>query len=280
MDSIRIARVTAVHRQAHAVDIILANDGARYAMVQVMAMAGSDWGRIDLPDVVRPKAVGDYMEGLGYEGGREMCAVVAFFYDKPVVLGFLLPPLGMMTFADKNRRVDRHASGVYSTIDGAGNLEVHHPSGTFLRMATSPAHEDLSGRDFDKRWSVPAADPVHVHLEVQSGGAAKVTIDLAPDGSVTVNAAGTVSVTAGGAATLTAPSVTLDTPTTHCTGAVTVDGLLTYKAGLSGTGGGAGTTITGTITQSGGTLSSNGIVLDSHHHSGVQPGAGNSGLPA
>ncbi len=185
----------------------------------------------------------------------------------------------MMTFADKNRRVDRHASGVYSTIDGAGNLEMHHPSSTFLRMATNPAHEDLSGHDFDKRWSVPAAAPVHVHLEVRSEGAAKVTIDLAPDGTVTVNAAGAVSVTAGGAATLTAPSVTLDTPSTHCTGAVTVDGLLTYKAGLSGIGGGAGTTITGTITQTGGTLSSNGIALDSHHHSGVQTGGGNTGGP-
>ena len=279
MDSLKIGRVTAVHPAAHAVDVIIVNDGTRLSMVQVMAMGGTDWGRVDLPDVVRPKAVGDYMQGAGFEGDREMNAVVAFCRGAPVVLGFLLPQVGQMTFADKNRRVDRHASGVYSTIDGAGNLEMHHPSGTFLRMATNPAHEDLSGHDFDKRWSVPAAAPVHVHLEVRSEGAAKVTIDLAPDGTVTVNAAGAVSVTAGGAATLTAPSVTLDTPSTHCTGAVTVDGLLTYKAGLSGIGGGAGTTITGTITQTGGTLSSNGIALDSHHHSGVQTGGGNTGGP-
>ena len=280
VDSIRIARVTAVHPKAHAVDLIIANDGTRYSMVQVMAMAGTDWGRVDLPNVVRPKADGDYMEGLGYTGAREMNAVVAFYQDGPVVLGFLLPQDCQMTFPDENRRVDRHASGVYSTIDGAGNFELAHPSGTFLRMATSPGHEDLTGQDFDGSWAVPEADPVHVHLEVAGSGGAKVTIDLAPDGTVTVNAAGAVSVTAGGAATVTAPSVTLDTPATHCTGTLTVDGLLTYKAGLAGTGGGPGTVITGSITQTGGAMSSNGVSLSSHHHTGVQTGSGNTGGPA
>lgn len=209
-----------------------------------------------------------------------MNAVVAFARGAPVVLGFLLPQVGQMTFSDKNRRVDRHVSGVYSTIDGAGSLEVHHPSGTYLRMAASPAHEDLTGQDFDGRWAVPAADPVHVHLEVKNGGGTTVLIDLAPSGAVTVHATGAVQVVADGGATVQAPTVTLDSPATHCTGALTVDGLLTYKAGMSGIGGGAGTTITGTITQTGGTLSSNGVALHTHTHGGVQRGGSNTDAPS
>ncbi|UGA38912.1 phage baseplate assembly protein V [Chromobacterium haemolyticum] len=50
-------------------------------------------------------------------------------------------------------------------------------------------------------------------------------------------------------------------------GATTSEGLLSYQAGLAGTGGGgAGTAISGTLTHSGGQLSSNGVVLDSHTH--------------
>ncbi|MDD5175749.1 MAG: phage baseplate assembly protein V [Sterolibacterium sp.] len=106
---------------------------------------------------------------------------------------------------------------------------------------------------------------------------------------------------AGGALTATgiqtaliqaAVSVTLDTPSTHCTGdlhvdgdvqvdgTATVDDLLTYGNGIAGTGGANNNVITGSLTQTSGTLSSNGIVLDSHHHTGVQPGSGNTGGPA
>lgn len=75
-------------------------------------------------------------------------------------------------------------------------------------------------------------------------------------------------------------SVTLDTPLTHCTGKLTTDDLLTYGNGLAGTGGVHGNTITGNLTHTDGHLSSNGIVLHTHHHTGVQPGGGNTGAPA
>lgn len=80
-------------------------------------------------------------------------------------------------------------------------------------------------------------------------------------------------------------SVTLDTPLTHITGQCVVDDLLTYKNGLAGTGGGNGSKITGSIkhegthTQTGGSLSSNGVVLDAHAHTGVEPGGSNTGGP-
>lgn len=103
-----------------------------------------------------------------------------------------------------------------------------------------------------------------------------------PDGAVIGydHATGHADIT--GVVTVTvhaAGSITLDAPATTVTGMLTVQGLLTYQAGLAGTGGGAGTTISGTIVQTGGTLSSNGIVLATHTHPGVQAGGSNTGGP-
>lgn len=69
------------------------------------------------------------------------------------------------------------------------------------------------------------------------------------------------------------PEITLD-------GRVTVTDLLSYQAGMSGKNGrGNGTSITGDLTHNNGSLSSNGVVLHSHTHSGVQTGGGNTGEP-
>lgn len=82
-----------------------------------------------------------------------------------------------------------------------------------------------------------------------------------------------------------AVSVTLDTPLTHCTGdlhvngTATIDDLLTYGNGIAGTGGANNNIITGDFVQTAGTLSSNGIALDTHVHTGVLPGGGTSGGP-
>jgi phage baseplate assembly protein V len=75
-------------------------------------------------------------------------------------------------------------------------------------------------------------------------------------------------------------SVTADTPHTHITGVLEVDGLLIYHDGITGQGGGNGNTISGDFTHTAGNLSSNGIVLHTHYHTGVQPGAGNTAGPA
>ncbi|UUM20887.1 Gp138 family membrane-puncturing spike protein [Mycoavidus sp. SF9855] len=60
---------------------------------------------------------------------------------------------------------------------------------------------------------------------------------------------------------------------------VVVEQLLTYQAGLSGTGSAAGTTISGNISHSGGELSSNGVTLHAHRHDGVKAGSDVSGGP-
>lgn len=89
-----------------------------------------------------------------------------------------------------------------------------------------------------------------------------------------------IRLTEGGALQINAPGgTTITTPKTLNTGTLTTQGMLTYQAGMSGNGGGAGTVISGSMTQSGGTLSSNGVALSTHTHSGVASGGDNTGAP-
>lgn len=109
-----------------------------------------------------------------------------------------------------------------------------------------------------------------------------------PDGARIAydHVSGALTVTGIQTATIEAAvSVTLDTPLTHCTGNLHVDGtatiddLLTYGNGIAGTGGENDNVITGEFVQTAGVLSSNGIVLATHTHTGVQPGGGSTGGP-
>lgn len=66
------------------------------------------------------------------------------------------------------------------------------------------------------------------------------------------------------------------TPLATFSHAVTVNGLFSYKAGMSGQGGGQ---LAGQFSHSGGGFSSNGIQLDSHRHRDVTEGDQQSGGP-
>lgn len=94
-------------------------------------------------------------------------------------------------------------------------------------------------------------------------------LTLYPDGAVIRYNHASGALVASGVQTATleaAVRVTIDAPATHITGTLTVDQLLTYGNGITGTGGDNGNHITGTLTHSGGSLSSNGIVLHTHTH--------------
>ncbi len=70
----------------------------------------------------------------------------------------------------------------------------------------------------------------------------------------------------------------VDAPTSTFTGAVTIEGVFTFLAGLVGSAAsGAAATITGTINFVGQLFSNGKRIDDSHTHNGVQPGSGNSG---
>lgn len=218
-----IARVVETHPESHAVDLEFMADGRRVAGVQVMShTAGTDMG---LSDLSRPERTGYGSENSAV---RDVYAVVSYFGRTPVVLGFLFPQVAQCLFPDRDRMVYRHASDVYMTIDKDGNTEVYHPSGTFLRIGTTAAHEDLTGKDYDKIWSIQrnTDKAVHVQLSVKNAGSQVASVNIDPAGNVSlsnqgntsiqtagnvaVTAGGTMALSSGGAMTLTAPTIDLN----------------------------------------------------------------------
>lgn len=269
MSGLRIGRVVDVHPEDNSVDLVMTDDGSRYIAVQVLAIGAS--GNTGLVDLPTPAGKSNKWS-LSERTDRDVLAVTSMLRggDEPVVLGFLFPQVNGVLFAEANRYIHRHASDVYTTITGAADLEMAHPSGSFIRMAANPDHEDLTGRDFDGKWAIEnnTGTAPYLCVTVKSAGAQKAKLVIAPNGDVTlthtgklvVNTSGTAEVTASGAAKVTAPSVTLDTPATTCTGNLTVQG----NAAFAG----------GSVTHGGVNIGK------THTHGGVDTGSGTSGPPS
>jgi len=137
------------------------------------------------------------------------------------------------------------------------------------------AQQAVDGTDDARRFDI--SDSYCIPCDLGSAGAG----DSGNNADLTVfYGAASMRLTAGGALLITAPGgVTIEAPSTTNTGTLTIEGLLSYMAGMAGVGGGAGSTIIGELTQAGGALSSNGITLSTHVHSGVQSGPSNTGAP-
>jgi hypothetical protein len=261
-----LAKVVGVHRESGTVDLVLLHNDRPVAGVKVMsgtASGNTGFSDVPVPDV--NNAANPFQSTN--TGGRDMVAVVAEFSGVPVVLGFLFPTVSQMLFRDPNRMVYRHASDVYLTIDDAGNTELAHPSGAYLRIGKSGAHEDLTGKDYNGKWKIARNTAQDVHFHIAMGGGA-ASLDIAPDGTIVVNANGTVTINAQGATTVKAPSVTVDSPQSTFTGAVTVEGPFVFQSGMTGSagsGGGSTMTIDGTASFSG-DVTANGTSVHSHKH--------------
>lgn len=118
--------------------------------------------------------------------------------------------------------------------------------------------------DTDMRLLATAAK-VYVSAGTKVQFAAGTNIEATAGADVVVSAGGAVTINAT-SITLTAGAITLNGPTT-CTSSLTVQGLLTYLAGMAGSGGGASSAnITGNINVTGGEVTVDGIGLKSHHH--------------
>ena len=238
--------VVASYPEGQSVDVLLPNSGARLSNVQVMVLGGSDkTGRIDLPSVGLP--ADDTRWNLPSDPSLMIRAVIGVYYGCPVCLGFIMPQVTQMTFKRTNFRVDRHPSDLYTTVSDNGDLEVYHPSGTYFRISTSTAHEDLTGQDYDQLWKLTKnlTSAPHVHLVVANAGVTNATFDIDPSGNVT-----------GMAHSFNFNGVTIDS-----------SGNLNSPATI--------TAATDVVQGAGGTA----ISLKNHVQSGVQGGSSNSGPP-
>ncbi len=112
-------------------------------------------------------------------------------------------------------------------------------------------------------------------------------------GNTSVITQGTTLVQSGGQATIRAPKVLVDAPESQFTGNVQIDGNLhidgtTTSEGtifgnsglriIGNAGGGTGIFI-GDVIQTSGVMSSNGVILHTHTHGGVETGGGNTSGP-
>lgn len=88
--------------------------------------------------------------------------------------------------------------------------------------------------------------------------------------TATVTASESVDVTVPVVTVKASQKITFDSPDVVCTHKLTTGSLEVQQGG----------TMSGNITHTGGALSSNGIVVDTHQHSGIKSGSENSGGPA
>jgi hypothetical protein len=203
-DSLAIGVVVATYPEGQSIDVLIGEDGSRLSNIQVMVPSGSsNTGAVDLPDI--GAALGEARWDVTGPVERYVRAVLAYYRGVPVCIGFLLPQVTQMTFQRQNFKVERHASDVYSTINAAGDMETYHPSGTYLRIGASPAHENLTGKDFDKQWAIGnnTGAAVHARLVVANAGNVVATVEIDPGGNVTLTHNGNLTTTTAGNATLT-----------------------------------------------------------------------------
>ena len=127
----------------------------------------------------------------------------------------------------------------------------------------------------------PNSHEIHVETagDVTANVTGSVTASVGADMSATVGGSATLTVT--GSAMLKAASVTIDSPQTHVTGALTVDGLITGGGGMVVSGGG-GATVTGNFTLNGSLSATDDVTaggISLMHHVHTEQGDGSDVSP-
>ncbi|WP_037034130.1 phage baseplate assembly protein V [Rahnella sp. WP5] len=127
---------------------------------------------------------------------------------------------------------------------------------------------------FSDASPAPSASPDAFHLAFPDGAVfeyepAQSALKVTGIKTAVINAAQKVEVTAPEIRCTASTRITLDTPEVVCTSKLTTRSLEVKQGG----------TLTGNLTHSGGSLTSNGIVVHTHRHSGVQTGGGQTGGP-
>lgn len=240
--------VVATHPEDHSVDVLL-SDGRRLTGVQVLTPNGSArTGTFDMPAM--PERSGEAKWDISKPHGQDQVALVEYVGEVPVVVGFLYPQVSQMTFKDPKLRLSRHQSDVVQMIDGDGNIDLLHPSGFAIRIGETPNHAKPESTNVDKSLKTDRNTGRKPYIRItMADGKAQLTI--APDGQITITTDKGIVATCGEPVLVKAPKVTLDTPDTHITGDVLVDG----------------------------DVVASGVSLVNHVHSGVVPGPANTGKP-
>ncbi|SMF93938.1 hypothetical protein SAMN02949497_1234 [Methylomagnum ishizawai] len=185
------ARVIAVHPEGPSIDCVSLRDGRRLVGVPVYSLdAASDGGTIDLPAPVLGHGQDPATAPLGQ---RERVALIATDqHGMPHCLGFRFPPVSQMAFKEKNLRIQRHASGVFSAVDAAGNYQWQHPAGIKVLVGASTEFREFQGQGFDKNWHVPASGtPTYFRIQTPA-----FDLVVNPDGTATMTLSNALTIAA------------------------------------------------------------------------------------
>jgi hypothetical protein len=249
-----IGIVVRSHPGDHSYDLLM-SDGRRLIGVQKLTHdASTRSGTFDMPNAPEKTDPWDVQQ----ETGQELKAVISYIAGgHPIIVGFLTPQISQMTFDDPLLRVQRHQSDVMSMIDGDGNIQLSHPSGTYLRIGVTPEAVDLTGKNTDANLAIDrnTDKPVHVHIGLAGGVA---SLDIAPNGAVSIATQSTASISAVagvtietlGPAVLSAMAVAINSPETVVSGSLHIGGALSYAGGMTGSGdagGGATAVLSGNV---------------------------------
>lgn len=92
----------------------------------------------------------------------------------------------------------QHASGAIVKIDPSGDIQIKHPSGSLISMATATTgataqvNPNSSVESANNPPTTPSADPIQVHIEHSSG----TTLNVNADGDMEVSGATTINIQA------------------------------------------------------------------------------------
>ncbi len=134
-----------------------------------------------------------------------------------------------------------------------------------LQAGEVAIYDDLGQKVHLTRTGIEIVTPKHLRATVGGNVSAVVS------GDVSETVGGSLQATISGSASIKAASVLVDAPSTHITGTLTVDGLITGKGGMA-VSGGSGASVSGNMKVSGGDVTADSISLKNHTHPGDSGG--------
>lgn len=189
MSGLRIGIVVDTHPEDNSVDMVMTDNFSRVVGAQLVSFnASTRTGSVDLPKIEKS---GDKWD-ITKRTEQDVTAIVGYVGTHPVVLGFLYPQINQMLFADKERAFYRHQSDFFATVDGKGNFQIGHPSGTFIRIGEDQEFEEVENTNFDADSARPLKidrntdKRVGLGLSVVSNGVESAKIRITPEGEITV----------------------------------------------------------------------------------------------
>lgn len=130
---LRLGKVVKVHPSDHSIDLVMLDNGAKMANVQLLApTASTRSGRVDLPEPELPDPENPW--SLKMSEKQDLLAAIAMMGGTPICIGFLYPQVNELAMPEdsKNLRIERHASDFYTVTQDDAIHSMCHPGGAYI----------------------------------------------------------------------------------------------------------------------------------------------------